>query len=238
MPLKIDSITSEGLLDVKNYRSQLTPVVTSTDGTTSILATTERVISITGSATGHKIQLPNATTLTIGHEFFISNDSSQPVIANYYDNTTRFAYLLPKTRLYVVVRDVSTTNGMWIYNIDGTSSSFGGYNFYAYYGGNANSGRYLEVYPGSDSLTSPFLIISSQAIIALSLVASASVTATVSIYKTTDLVNPITTISLANETQKVITELFVQLSANDKIAIKVSSGSIIKPVITIYITIV
>jgi hypothetical protein len=103
------------------------------------------------------------------------------------------------------------------------------------YGGNANIGRYLEIFPATDSLTIPYLIVTSQSLRALSLQCSASTTVTVGVFKTTDLVNPIQSISLSAQIATSITGLSISLSPGDKLALRVTAGSGNKPSIAMYI---
>jgi len=102
------------------------------------------------------------------------------------------------------------------------------------YNGNAGTGKYLDFYPGQSSDLSPFPIPEVSYIRTIALSAIASSTGTVSFYLSTDLVNPIFAISLTAQTYIKMTMAY-PLNVDDKIVAKVSSGSINKPAITLFI---
>lgn len=102
------------------------------------------------------------------------------------------------------------------------------------YNGNAGVGKYLEFYPGQSSDLSPYPIPEPSFLKTIVLTAVANSTGTISVYKSTDLVNAITTISLANSLYAKST-LALVLNTDDKLVTKVSSGSINKPAMTIFI---
>jgi hypothetical protein len=103
----------------------------------------------------------------------------------------------------------------------------------AAYNGNA-SNRFLEFYPGQTSDTSPFPIPDSSYLRTMTLTSTAASTGTVTIYKSTNLTLPIATISLSGSVY-VKSVFAVQLLANDKLVAKVTSGSINKPCLTLWV---
>jgi hypothetical protein len=101
------------------------------------------------------------------------------------------------------------------------------------YNGNAGTGKYLDFYPGQSSDLSPFPIPESTFVKTLILTAIASSTGTVSIYKSTDLVNPILNISLSTSKYQRVNIAYL-LSSDDLLVAKVSAGSINKPALTMF----
>jgi hypothetical protein len=127
----------------------------------------------------------------------------------------------PKVRLRYVgnVTDIPQTNDRYV--------------VLSTYNGNAGTGKFLEFFPGQGSDTAPFAIPEISYIRVLILTAVADSTGTVSIYKATDLVNPIRTISLSNSKFQKDT-LAMPLNSNDQLIVKVSAGSISKPNLVVY----
>jgi len=102
------------------------------------------------------------------------------------------------------------------------------------YSANATNGRYLEQYAGNPSDKSPYIIPVNSTLIAISVGSTAVSTATFGIFKTTDLVTPISSISLAAQTSNLIYPLSVALNSLDKIAVRVTAGSANKPLLVFY----
>ena len=75
MSLIIDNIVSEGLVDLKNFRSQVAATAVSAS-TQTLLVGSEHIQSYTGSTTGQVVKLPDATTLTVGYQYLLLNDAS------------------------------------------------------------------------------------------------------------------------------------------------------------------
>jgi hypothetical protein len=66
-----------------------------------------------GSTVGQIINLGNATQYENGHEFWFYNESNVLISIRYSDNTS-FYELPPKVHVKVILRDNSTTNGVWV----------------------------------------------------------------------------------------------------------------------------
>ena len=110
------------------------------------------------------------------------------------------------------------------------------YTIIASYGGNANTGRYLEIFPSIDSLVGPLIFNTSTKLVGFSLGSTAASTGTVSVYLTTDLVTPVYSASLVAATRfnsGVIS--FGPWAASQEIALKVSAGSINKPFVCMWL---
>jgi hypothetical protein len=65
-----------------------------------------------GSIPGQSLKLPNATTLTAGTQYQVSNKSSV-LIPVYLNSGTLFSYLYPESDLDLIITDISTTDGTW-----------------------------------------------------------------------------------------------------------------------------
>lgn len=106
------------------------------------------------------------------------------------------------------------------------------------YNGNANTGRYLEIWPGIDSFTGPLSVGVAAKCLRLVLRSSASTTATLGFYD----INPVTPTLLYTQTITAATEkidvgtavspLFT-IPATGKLAMKIDSGAINKPTLLI-----
>lgn len=109
----IDHLIAESRLS----HGGLSPLVTSTastlNGTLVLTSTSNYENFITGSASGFKVRLPNATTLANGWKFEIWNASSVPITLTYNDTTT----VLPipaSSVLIATLQSNATTNGTWL----------------------------------------------------------------------------------------------------------------------------
>jgi hypothetical protein len=101
------------------------------------------------------------------------------------------------------------------------------------YNGNAGTGKYLEFFSGQGSDTAPFTVPEISYIRVLLLTTVANSTGTVSVYRSTDLVNPMKEISLSNESYKKLT-VAIPLTADERIIVKVTSGALNKPNLIVY----
>lgn len=233
MSLINENVRSEGLLQTRSLRFEKLEITTAAS-TYSMSASTPHYINFEGSTAGQSLDLPDATTLSNGHQYYITNEAGASVSLRYND-TSILVNLVQGSRTTVTLKDNSTVNGLWIYE-SSSASSISSYSFFGSYNGNANTGRYLEIYPKEASEDAPYIVVFSSAIVAVSLGATSVSTGTVGIFETGDLVTPIQSISLANQAVNTLTGLFVTLAAGNQVAMRVTSGSISKPHCTIYIT--
>ena len=80
-------------------------------GTTTLTGTSNTYQIFTGSQ-NQSVQLPNATTLTLGHRFMIDNDSTQTITIK--DGGANDIWVLaPGTDLYLVCSGIATSAGTW-----------------------------------------------------------------------------------------------------------------------------
>ena len=234
MTLVIDNVENEGLSDFQSFRAHTTQTTTSAS-TLTLDINSDYYQFFVGTVAGQILKLPNATTLQTGHTLWVWNGSTQIVTLNNNANVA-LASINANFRLTAVLRDNSTAAGIWLVSIT-TGSSFSGVSgIIGSYGGNANVGRYLEIFPGIDSLTGPYYIPTNAYIVAFTFSATAASTGTCSLFKTSDLVNPITSLTLTAALNVSTVTLNVPLSTADLICARITSGSINKPYIVWYIT--
>lgn len=84
---------------------------------TTVLNTTDSLDGntlnfVTGSATGYKLRLPNATTLFNGQNYIIANNSTSSISAVNFDNVSEFE-LLADSIAIIYLRSNSTNAGIW-----------------------------------------------------------------------------------------------------------------------------
>jgi len=229
----IDNQTVEGLLDHKGLRFNGSTQATA-NSTLVLTSASEYLVIFTGTVVGQILQLPDATTVSFGRTFQVWNTSTALVTVN--NASAGFqATLNPGQRTALICVNTSTAAGNWIREITSGSAFAGTTPVQCSYTASAGSGRYLEFYPSNSSDLGPFLIISTSTIVGIAIVANASATGTVSVYKTTDLATVIASISLAAQSSNSVVGLNVPLAIGDKLAAKVSSGSIQKPGVSIYV---
>lgn len=99
--------------------------------------------------------------------------------------------------------------------------------------GNGGTGRWLEFFANNPSNNSPFIVAEPSELIAVSIVSAvASSTGTVTIYSNG---SSITTISLSSQKKNAISELTIPLSSLDEISVQITSGSISRPTVFLFI---
>lgn len=225
----------EGHFDFRDFRGQLTKRTLVSDSTVTLNATSTYYQVFDGTSSGRKLILPDATSFPLGQTFRLLNNLPYTVPMFYPDTTTAFPInLLPGTRTSITLYDNTSSKGAWLYD-SVSAASVASFSFLAEYGGQANTGRYLEIVPAISSDQAPYLIVGNAAIVAVSLGSTAVSTGTLGIFKSTNLVTPIYTISLAGATTVTQTGLFIQLVASDSLVVQVTAGSIQKPYAVIYV---
>jgi hypothetical protein len=218
----------------RGFATDLTNITTS-GVVTQIVSTDAHAYVANGTALGEILQLPNATTLRVGHQYWIINESTQLITIRQFGGSNP-VILSPGASFNYALRDNSTSAGIWSRSVTVSSLFNGSTTALAFYNANANTGRYLEIFPASGSDESPLFVPSSSLLLALTLGSTSISTGTVGIFKTSDLVNPIASISLTGQLKNKNTALAILLNADDEIAVRVTSGSINKPRVAIYLT--
>lgn len=233
MTAYINDQTIEGMLRHRSQTTDITSTATS-NSTLTLSVSSTKVQIFTGSTVGQIIKLPNATTLLPGHIFWIFNNSTVQISFQYNDgsNTT---IIPPGKSTEVLLTDNSTSPGIWIQGFMSASPFSGTITVGCSYTASAGVGRYLQFYPPNPSDAGPFLLVSNARLVGLSVVSSANSTGTASIFKTSDLVNSIASISLAAQNKNSDTSLLVSLLAGESLAVRITSGSIQKPGVGLYL---
>lgn len=118
---------SDGILELNNTKATITGnlgisngvnyAVTSTAtaaGTTTLTVSSTYYQLFTGSTT-QTLVLPDATTLSVGHSYFIENHSTGIITINKNGGTNQF-YLSPNTSCILYCTNISTAAGIWSSN--------------------------------------------------------------------------------------------------------------------------
>lgn len=111
MALIIDNITSEGLVDTLAFRTQATVQATAAS-TFTCLTTTPFCVIFTGTTAGQIVTLQNATTISIGYQQNIHNNSTQNIEIRDAGGTTLIT-LTPTQRIIAILQVAGTTAGTW-----------------------------------------------------------------------------------------------------------------------------
>lgn len=91
-----------------------TNYTTSLNGTTTLTSSDTGFIAVSGSATGHSIKMPDATTLFKGQQYEIANQSSQPITIK--DSTGTTLFTLSQTSIgYLTLQANGTAAGTWVF---------------------------------------------------------------------------------------------------------------------------
>lgn len=99
------------VLATRGFATDLTTIV-SANQTTQMVSYDSHTYIITGDMEGQIVKLPDATTLRVGHQFRILNESSVDVIVHNYDGVAD-QLLIPESNTLKILRDNSTTAGVW-----------------------------------------------------------------------------------------------------------------------------
>jgi hypothetical protein len=103
------------------------------------------------------------------------------------------------------------------------------------YGGSAGVGRYLECFSSISSDEAPHIFPENGQIKTVTAGATALSTGVIGFFKTTDLVNPVFTITFTNEKEKVTSGLSYNFNANEELCVRITSGSMHKPYMRVWI---
>lgn len=102
------------------------------------------------------------------------------------------------------------------------------YPILCHYNGNANAGRYLEIFPARASNTAPHILPTASNIVAVVFACEAASTGTIQIYNLTTA-TVLYTVTFTAETTKVFTGLMIPAAALNRLAVRVNTGSLNKP---------
>ena len=107
----IDNVTCEGLVDTLAFRTQATVQATAAS-TFTCLTTTPFCVIFTGTTAGQIVALQNATTINIGYQQNIHNNSTQNIDVRDAGGTTLIT-LTPTQRIIAILQVAGTTAGTW-----------------------------------------------------------------------------------------------------------------------------
>ena len=111
-----DNCSVENKLEFKSGRVQAL-VVTTAASTLTLSDSTESLIITTGSTAGQVINLGAATGYIAGRWLWLFNEATTSVTVNNAGGTTLFI-LTPSMRSQIFLQDNSTTDGIWIWDIN------------------------------------------------------------------------------------------------------------------------
>ncbi len=98
--------------------------------------------------------------------------------------------------------------------------------------GNGSTGRWLEFFSNNPSNNNPFIIAEPNQLIAISISASSNSTGTITIFKNGIA---LTTISLTASRKNSVNGLSFNLTSLDELSLRVTSGSIARPTVFMFI---
>ena len=235
MSLTNTQITSEGRLDTLNYRMQLTTQATAAS-TLTLSVTSTGNQQFTGTTAGQIVNVGVANTYLIGQEFWIINDATQTISVR--DNAgTVLLSLDPTRRVRVVLKDNSTTTGVWIVANVGASTNPSGGLLIANYSStaNSNSNTFLNTFgvASSDSLPAVAPIMGTIARVTIMLSGTGTGTFEFRINTSVGAVAFTAAISAAQTATVTVSQA---VNANDQINCKIATGAsgISKPLVNIY----
>lgn len=236
MPQYLDKIYIED--QISKYRQRYVPLFLTTAATIrQLTAADPSLIIVDGSTTGYNLVLPDATTLENGYELVIHNNATVTLDIDTYGGT-HYIQMAVGSRLTLFLKSNATQPGLWVRAVQSSSPFTGTSPVLGSYNGNAGVGRYLEVFPGQGSDTAPFYVPTNAYIVAFEFSTVATSTSTLGVFKMTDLVNPIYTISLSAATTVFGTNLAVPLLVGDQLGFRItaSTGTVSKPRMAMYFT--
>ena len=102
------------------------------------------------------------------------------------------------------------------------------YPILCHYNGNAITGRYLEIFPARPSSAAPLIVPENSNVTTLVFACEANSTGTIQIYNLTTA-TVLHTITFTNESFKLVTGLTLPVAAQNRISVRVNSGSLNKP---------
>jgi hypothetical protein len=98
--------------------------------------------------------------------------------------------------------------------------------------GSGSVGRWLEFFSNNPSNNNPFIIAENNKLVAISISASSSSTGTVTIFKNGTF---LTTITLTASKKNAVSGLSLSLAPLDEISLQITSGSISRPTVFMFI---
>jgi len=111
----IDSLIVEGIAKTDALSLDLTSTATSA-GTQTLISTSTVQQVYTGSTAGQIVQLPDATTLSVGHTYLLWNEATVSLTVE--DATPATVVVVPASyRARLTLTDNGTAAGVWIWTL-------------------------------------------------------------------------------------------------------------------------
>jgi hypothetical protein len=107
-----DNIVVEGLSDILSFRTQASVLATSAS-TLTLTTTSPWTIIFTGTTAGQIVDLQDATTISVGYQQSIQNNSTQSIAVNDATNATPLITLTPGQRVLAILQVAGTIAGTW-----------------------------------------------------------------------------------------------------------------------------
>lgn len=232
-----DNQIIEGLVDTLNYRGQLVSTTVSASTYTLSLSSAQNQV-FTGSTSGQIVNLGVATNYGNGHEWWIYNESTT-FISVRNNGGTELINLAPKYRCRIILRDNSTSSGVWILGL--LVSSAPGGTLVALFASTAASvnNKFLDTENVASSDTLPAVAARSDILTLVTYTNANAVTSgTIEIRLNTISGTPAASIPFSTTTQTYTASISVAVIAGDAINCKIGTGavSVSKPLIKIYST--
>jgi hypothetical protein len=183
------------------------------------------------------VQMPDATTLEVGHQYMVFNESLGPIEVDDFGDNALIEITITK-RVLLFLADNSTPEGVWDIIAVGKSSLQGTAPVLAYYGGNANNGRYLEIFPGDGSDVAPFVVPANAIVVAVVNATNNNTNGSIEIVETPVVGVPsvIYTLPMGGTNEQIALGLAIPVGAGSKLSFRVAGGSMQRPRLSVYLS--
>jgi len=235
MTAYVDNQTIEGLTSTLAYSLQLTAQATA-NSTLTLAATSTGNQQFTGTTAGQIVKMPVATTLLVGHEYWFINDSNQSVTLQ--DNSAGAILVLEQTRrAKVVLKNNSTSAGVWIVvQVAANTNPLGGL-FIAYFAStaNSNSNVFLSTYNIGTSNSQPAVVPITGSVVRVTITLNGVGSGTFEFRVNTSVGAAAFSVVMSSQ-QTGSFSVSHEVTSGDRINCKVANGAsgIAKPLVNIY----
>jgi len=232
-----DKIKVENNTDTLNYRMQITTQA-ATASTLTLTTNSTGNQAFTGTTAGQIVNLGNATTFQTGQEWWIHNQTTQNISIVNFANTV-LTTIFPETRSKAVLRDNSTTLGVWI--LSGFSQDATGNVLVAIFADTANaiSNKFLSTENIASSDIQPSVMPGNSSIRKVTFSgANTTASCTLEFRINTAVGTPALSVAISTGagTTAVVEGLNLSVQSGDRLNCKVAAGatSIGKPLVKCY----
>lgn len=211
-------------------------VQNTSNSTLTLTAASPLTLIFTGTTAGQIVKLPSATTLNTHWRYEIWNTSTQSIALQ--DNAgTTLINIAPTQKIWILLQVNTTAAGTWLLEVNsigGVATSAGNASVLFGFDGSATTGRWLETITNIASNTTGFPIAGSKVIKALSFkgASTTNYTATCVVFKNGVSLD---TILLTSQNKNSKLNLNHILSDLDVISVQITSGSVTRPVVAVWL---